>query len=143
MVEIRAAEKADIPDLAEAMAKAYGEAPWNENWTRERAIRRITAILKGEGPLALIAEEEGKVCGGLAGFTDPYAEEDFFFVSELFVIPEKKRRGIGKALLSALETELAERGIRTVQLISIGDNEAFYENSGYRKDAVSLLYKRF
>lgn len=78
----------------------------------------------------------------MLGFVDSYAEEDFFNVSELFVIPEKKKSGIGRNLLQELEKILKERGISVVQLMSIEPNEAFYGKCGLNKDDVSILFKR-
>ena len=44
-MEIKRINQIDIPVLAEAMAAAYSEEPWNENWTQEKAERRIRAVL--------------------------------------------------------------------------------------------------
>ena len=141
-MEIKLINQNDIPTLAEAMVAAYSEEPWNENWMQEKAERRIRAILSNFEAMGLAAFEDGKIIGGVLGYVDPYAEEDFFFVSELFVIPERKKQGVGKQLLAELEKTLKEKKVNVVQLISIDYNEGFYKKSGLARDACSVQYKR-
>ncbi len=141
-MQYRLYNAADIEGLAGAMAKAYSEEPWNERWSRERAVRRVQAILGNFDSIGVVAEENGAIIGGLLGYVDPYADEDFYFVSELFVVPEYKRHGVGRNLLKELENELKKKGISVVQLMSIEPNEAFYGKCGLSKDDVSVLFKR-
>lgn len=142
-MEYRTYNEKDIDGLASAMSMAYSEEPWNEQWTMERATRRVKAILGNYQSVGLAATDNGMIVGGLLGFVDPYAEEDFFYVSELFVVPEHKRSGVGKQLLQELETLLKEKGIHVVQLMSIEPNEVFYGKCGLSKDDVSVLFKRY
>ena len=143
MMEYLPIEQQHLPGLAEAMMAAYAKEPWNENWTLEKALIRIRAILSNYRSAGMAAVEDGKVIGGVLGYVDPYAEEDFFFVSELFVVPEKQKKGYGKGLLLALEKELQDADIHVMQLISIDDNLGFYHASGMGKDSVNVMYKRF
>lgn len=141
-MQYRLCKKTDIEGLAEAMSKAYSEEPWNERWSRERAVRRVQAILGNFDSIGVVAEDDGVIVGGLLGFVDPYADEDFFYVSEIFVVPEYKKHGIGKNLLKELEEEIKKQGISVVQLMSIEPNEVFYGKCGLSKDDVSVLFKR-
>jgi GNAT superfamily N-acetyltransferase len=53
-------------------------------------------LLRHDGPCCFVAEETGRV----VGFTAAWAREDVWFLSALFVHPERQGRGIGTRLLS-------------------------------------------
>lgn len=78
------------------------------------------------------------IIGAVLGFVDPYSNEDFFYISELFVKSERKGQGIGTALYKQLKAN----NIQAMQLMSIQNNLKFYKQNGLEKDIVDVLYKR-
>jgi len=132
----------DIAAVSDVMISAYKEEPWNERWTKERAMTRIKAILCNYQAMGLKAVDENEIIGAVMGFVDPYSNEDFFYISELFVRSDRKRQGIGTALMGALEKRLRTNHIQALQLMSIQNNIFFYRQNGLEKDMVDVMYKR-
>ena len=67
MIQYLPIEQQHLPGLAQAMMAAYAKAPWNENWTEDRAQRRIRAILSNYQSAGMAAVMDGRVIGGVLG----------------------------------------------------------------------------
>lgn len=92
-----------------------------------------------DGDTAVVAEDEGKPAG--AAFYRFWTEDDhsYGFVAEdipelgIAVWESHRRRGIGRALLTALLTQAAAKGVSKVSLSVERDNPArhLYESLGF------------
>ena len=83
----------------------------------------------------LVWEEDGKILGYAYG-SAPFERAAFRWVSEdsVYLLPEARGRGIGKALLTSLEEILQKQGYRGIYAIITSANEdslRFHEKMGY------------
>lgn len=98
------------------------------------AVRRD---LLGAAPRAalLVAELDGALVGFVTGnpVYDSVRAADTFFLNDLYVAPEARRRGAGRALVAGLAAPARRRGARCLWWgVDLGDDEAlrFYEALG-------------
>ena len=110
-----------------------------------RVVRERIASLAGDGHcISLVDEEEGEVRGFIHALRyDTLHRFGGWDVVSLAVAPAWQSSGVGSALLSALEREVARRGGSYVRLNSRMEREEahrFYERRGYACDKVQ---KRF
>ena len=96
-MEIRVVNHNDIEELAGVMGQAYSEEPWNEAWVQEKAARRecspFCVDLKLLGLAAVEVMENYRW-----SFWDLWILMQTMicsFVSEIFVAPKWKRKGVG------------------------------------------------
>lgn len=71
--------------------------------------------------------------------------EPIYTLYDLFVAPEARRSGSGRALLEAAERHAAEQGKRRMDLTTARTNaqaQALYESMGWVRDDVFLAYNR-
>lgn len=66
---------------------------------------------------------------------------EFASIEDLYVVPEYRRRGVGRALLEAAGERCASRGVSYVEVqVEEADAREFYASLGYEaEDAVGVL----
>jgi GNAT superfamily N-acetyltransferase len=132
---IRPAEPADLSviiDLIRQLAeyeKLSDEVSLNET--------EFAAHLFGEHAVAevLLAEDAGRVLGFALTFTNfsTFVGKPGTYLEDLFVVPEARGRGLGKALLLAVVRRARERGHGRVEWSVLNWNTPaieFYESLG-------------
>jgi ribosomal-protein-alanine acetyltransferase len=121
---IRAFGQSDSVAAAEILRGSPEAAQWTEWGLKE--------LLGWPGVLALVSEGQGKVNGFIIGRQVREVAE----ILNLAVIPAKRRRGEGAALLKAALEELQTRHVSRVFLEVRESNEsalAFYAKHGFSK----------
>lgn len=109
--------------------------PWNDP---HRDIERRRALEDG---LFLVAEDADGVVGSAMGGYDGHRG----WVYYVAVDPDRRRRGIARALMAELERRLLARGCPKINLqVRTGNDEAlaFYARLGFDVDATVGLGKR-
>lgn len=119
-----------LAELAVEYANRYGG-------TEERVMRWLRSVppqdfaAPGGGLLIGLLDDQPVTGGGFCRFDDDTAE-----LKRIWTDSRHRRRGHAKALLAALETEIAARGYRRVYLMT-GDRqpeaEALYLATGYTR----------
>jgi len=108
----------------------------------EQRLRRAESVV-------LLAED---AAGRALGFCQLYPTfcsveaQPIFSLYDLFVSPEARRLGLGRALLRAAEGLALERGVARLDLTTARSNaraQALYESEGWVLDQVFLAYQRY
>jgi GNAT superfamily N-acetyltransferase len=114
-MNVREATAADEQTLLE-----FTRALWAENWDRPwRPPEAEPAMF--DGKLVLLAEDEGDPVGYAFGELDPHG---YAHVNIVYVVPERRRQGVAKALLAAFGERAREQGIEHLTLDVATRNEA-------------------
>ena len=125
----RPAEAGPLGDLGFAAweASEFGRA--DAGRTDRQALRaEFRRFGETHAPRMLVAEEDGRLLGWGA------REDDDTLVSDLWVAPHFQGRGVGGALLVALEREIVAAGYGIAELETLASNVRaiqFYEQHGF------------
>jgi ribosomal protein S18 acetylase RimI-like enzyme len=145
-VIVRPAEVADVTDVARLLTElnldvgAGGYPPERE---REPALATVTpnelqrrAVTMRNLETVYVAELEGAVCGFVSLRLTPYLDQDapYAEITELYVEPDGRRKGVAQALMAFAEAQASRYGATSVHLVTGTDNveaQAFYKAAGY------------
>ncbi|HJX18386.1 MAG TPA: GNAT family N-acetyltransferase [Acidiferrobacterales bacterium] len=136
-ITIRPLKPSDIADIMQL----HRELGWNPAFKADGSTlkQRLEALITGESALLLVAELKGKVVGYIHGEIVTYllfAGREML-VSELFVMESVRGQGVGKALLSAIETEAVSQKCFRISVLNSRERESykrgFYPSLGYEE----------
>lgn len=102
-----------------------GDADLIAAWTANKTPEGVRAMLARAGSTVLVAELDGRLAG--VGACDDKAN-----VTLNYVAPDCRRRGVGTALLAALEAHIQAQGHHGARLASTRTAHGFYVRSGWR-----------
>ncbi len=125
---LRPASKTELPELygihraamEEYVAETWGG--WDEQWQRDH--------FEGDWPDVRLAIEAS---GVLSGFLDLDEQSGSIHIGNLELNPEAQGKGIGTAILKAIQQRASMRGIPvTLQVLKVNPARALYERLGFR-----------
>jgi ribosomal protein S18 acetylase RimI-like enzyme len=129
---IRAATEADLPALERLYREFHAEVP-PPNYVDvdvDRELREVAEIVREE--VAVLAEEQS----GLVGFALARRRGPRLgFLTDLFVVPAARRRGVAAALVREVVSRLASAGVDVLELdVQVSNTVArgAYEGWGFR-----------
>jgi GNAT superfamily N-acetyltransferase len=145
-VTIRRATLADLDDLVPLFDgyRRFYEQPADLDGAR----RFLGARLEAGESMLFVAEEAAR----LIGFTQLYPSfssgtmNRVWILNDLFVSPERRRSGVGGALMQAAEDFARASGSKGLTLATQKSNapaKALYEGRGWKLDALFDHYHRF
>jgi ribosomal protein S18 acetylase RimI-like enzyme len=107
---------------------------------------KLFDVIQEQKGFILVAEEDGKVVGYAAGYADEEWEyrDTYFNIGELCVLPACRGRGIGTALMKAMEDYARKEGYARVGIGVLAPNQrvhGLYKRLGYADHAVRLRKK--
>lgn len=130
-VDVVAAE-----DLTDPLALLEESLRDGEPVSEDFAERLRKAVQSGDiEVLAVLAEDRIVGVLVLAYRLNVSAGGRFASIEELYVRPEARRRGVGRALLEAADERCTQRGISYVEVqVEDDDAETFYATLGYEPE---------
>jgi ribosomal protein S18 acetylase RimI-like enzyme len=146
MVNVRRASEADhhaIANLFDAYRQFYGQTadlPLAEAFIRDR-------LINGDSVIFLAIDSLPDVAVGFAQLYPSFssvAARRIWILNDLFVVPEVRRTGVGRALLDVVQKHaISTEAKRIVLSTAVANREAraLYEADGYQQETVFVAYK--
>ena len=131
-MKIRAIKESDIDECSSLFAKVFSSPPWNEEWTKDLAFKRLSHFYESKDFLGVVAEEDN-IVGFALGNIEPFYFGSMLYLREMCVDSVLQRKGIGSGIIDALDSELSNLNVKRVYLATERTIPAanFYQSKGF------------
>jgi GNAT superfamily N-acetyltransferase len=123
----------DLSECALLYVQVFNSAPWNDQWTVEKAHKRLLDIHDSPGFVGLKFMMEGQIKGAVLGNREQWFKGMHYNLREMLVSNELQGSGFGTQLIHALEKELKGLDVGSIYLFTSKENgtERFYLKNGF------------
>lgn len=145
-ITIRPLQRQDI----DAVMKLHRELGWNPAFQADGTtlLQRLKALITEESALLLVAEIDKRVIGYIHGEIIVhllFAGREMF-VQEVFVMEKYRGSGVGRELMSAIETESVKQKCFRISVLNSRERESyqrgFYPSLGYEERTQTALFTK-
>jgi len=111
----------------------YKQEPWNENWEKEIAMKRINEAIENNNSENYCINKDNKIIGVMFGRRNYYIDKKELYIDEYFIEYNNQRKGIGKYFLEYIEKDLKHKNYSSMVLLTRKSfpSELFYRKNGF------------
>jgi ribosomal protein S18 acetylase RimI-like enzyme len=128
-MHVRSFQLSDVSPVTELLKNALSEDCF------ENTMEPFSRQLSWDSDLIVVAEEEGEIVGALIGTI----EQNHGCYFRIAVHPEYRRRGIGRSLVSAMESRFQSRKVKGI-FVAVDEHNApalpLFEALGYDENQI-------
>ncbi len=95
-MNVRKMKVGDIEKCAEILCAVYNNELWMCRWDKKTAVEYLTDFFEYKKFVGYIAEEDGKILGGIFAHEKVWWNNSEVYVEEMFVNTDRQRMGIGQ-----------------------------------------------
>lgn len=133
-MNIRSFQLSDANRVTELLQVALSEDCY------ENTMGPFARQLSWDSDLIMVAEEDGELVGALIGTID----QNQGYIYRIAIHPDARRRGVGKALVKAVEKRFQQRKVTRVWVAGDEHNKAampLYEAMGYGANQIMKAFQ--
>ncbi len=138
-------ERDNLAECEAVFIDVFNNPPWNESWEAEAVTQRLENCYRTPGFRGLAVKIDGEVTGFAVGCIEQWDKSKYFCLKEICVLPTRQRRGIGAALISALEENLRNEGVEKLYLHTARGTfaQSFYDKQGFQVSAKMIMMSKW
>lgn len=136
--------KEEVSQAIDLFIQVYAEPPYEEHWSKERALQRLMNFFKNSKEFCFFASDNNKLIGFIFCITDIWDDGIHVFIEDNVVNLDYRGKGIGTKLVQKLEETVKEKRIKGIDLMTSNKSEAynFWKKKGYIFEGYEILSKK-
>lgn len=122
-----------LGQCADVLVDAYNGEPWNDSWTKQKALEKLECFFHSPKFRGWVAIENAVYVGCCVGNIEPYYTGDYFYLKEMFVRGEFQHKGIGTLLFKKIQSDMKTEKIDMMVLFTSNESFpfTFWEKQGF------------